>query len=291
MATKRRVIAALLVRRGILVQSIAFERYLPVGKPEIATRFLDDWGVDEILLLDISASCEGRLIPVDLVERVAGVCRVPLTVGGGIRSVEEVRTLIKAGADKVSINTALIDQPGLLGEAASQFGVQCIVAAMDVMARNGGPACVYSQGGTRDTGQTAVDVARRYAEAGAGEILLNAIHCDGRRDGYDCELVDQVATAVAVPLIAMGGAGCPDHVRTLLETTCVSAAAIGNMLHYCEHSITVIKSALHCEGLDLRLDSQADYRHMQVLIDGRLDRRPESELEAEIFEHISREIL
>jgi imidazole glycerol-phosphate synthase subunit HisF len=291
MATKRRIIAALLVRRGILVQSIGFQRYLPVGKPEIAARFLDDWGVDEILLLDISASREDRLIPVDLVERVARVCRVPLTVGGGISSVEDVRTLIKAGADKVSINAALIERPELLAAAASQFGVQCIVAAMDVLAGDSGHAGVYSHGGSRDIGQSSVDVARRYAEVGAGEILLNTIHCDGQRNGYDCKLADDVAGAVGVPLIAMGGAGCPDHVRTLLETTRVSAAAIGNMLHYCEHSVTVIKSALRSEGLDLRLDSQADYRHMRILPDGRLDRRPESELEAEIFEHIPREVI
>jgi imidazole glycerol-phosphate synthase subunit HisF len=291
MATKRRIVAALLVRDGILVQSIGFRRYLPVGKAEIAARFLDDWGVDEIVLLDISASRQGRLIPIDLVERVARVCRVPLTVGGGIGSVEDVRTMIQAGADKVSINAALFADPDLLGTAASQFGVQCIVAAMDVLRAEDGTTRVFAECGMHDTGRNPADLARTYAEAGAGEILLNAIHADGQREGYDCALVEKVASAIAAPLIALGGAGRPDHIRELFESTRASAAAVGNMLHYCEHSVAVLKSSLQREGLDLRLDSQADYRHMTVLPEGRLDRRPEHELEAEIFQHIPREVI
>jgi cyclase len=291
MATKRRIIATLLIRHGIVVQSIGFRHYLPVGRADIAARFLDDWGVDEIILLDISASREGRLIPIDLVERVAPVCRVPLTVGGGITSVEQVRTLIQAGADKVSINASLLDKPELLGEAAAQFGVQCIVGAIDVQRGADGNAMVFAGGGTVDTGRTAVEVAAAHAQAGAGEILLNAIHCDGQREGYDCDLVGSVADAVGVPLIAMGGAGSPGHVRALFEKTRASAAAIGNMLHYTEHSVSAIKSALCRAGQDMRLDSEADYRHMAQLADGRLDRRPEAELAAEIFEHIPREVI
>jgi cyclase len=291
MATKRRLIATLVVRDGIVVQSIGFARYLPVGRPEIAARFLDDWGVDEIVLLDIGATHLRRLIPLDLVERVAEVCRVPLTVGGGIRTTADVRALLQAGADKVSINGAALERPALLGEAAEHYGVQCIVASIDARRGKDGAYRVFAGGGRRNSGRTPADLARAHAEAGAGEILLNAIHCDGMRAGYDLALVDEVAAAVDVPLIAMGGAGHPDHLSALFAETHASAAAVANMLHYSEHSVATLKSALRGDGLDLRLDSEADYRHMSLCPDARLDRRPEAELEAELFTYVQREVI
>lgn len=291
MATKHRLIACLVVRHGIVVQSIGFERYLPVGRADIAARFLDDWGIDEILLLDITASREDRLISNTLVESVAATCRVPLTVGGGIRSVDDVKHLLQAGADKVSINSAALQRVGLLGEAASRFGVQCIVASIDARRLADGGWRVFADGGRHDTGRLPDELACAYADAGAGEILLNAIDNDGMRQGYDLALVDRVARAVDVPLIAVGGAGAAVHLCELLASTRASAAAVGNMLHYSEHSVAAIKSALCRDGLDLRLDSEADYRHLAFAADGRPDRRPERELEAELFEHIPQEVI
>lgn len=291
MSTKRRLIATLVLRHGIVVQSIGFARYLPVGRPEIAARFLDDWGVDEIALIDMTASREARLIDLATVEAVAVSCRVPLTVGGGIRSVDDVRALIQAGADKVSVNRAAVETPGLLGEAAASFGVQCILASIDVRRGTDGTARVFADGGRTDTGRGAADFARSCAEAGAGEILLNAIHCDGLRQGFDIGLAREIADAVRVPVIAMGGAGTPDHFAALFAGSRVSAAAAANMLHYSEHSVAAIKSALRRDGLDMRLDSEADYRHIAVGHDGRISRRPEEDLAAEIFEHIPKEVI
>ncbi|MBO6783439.1 MAG: imidazole glycerol phosphate synthase subunit HisF [Alphaproteobacteria bacterium] len=291
MSTKRRIIASLVLRDGIVVQSIGFERFLPVGRADIAARFLDDWGVDEIVLLDIRASAEARRIDLATVEAVAASCRVPLTVGGGIRSVEDVRDLIRAGADKVSLNRAALETPELIGAAAEQFGVQCIVASIDVRRLANGKAHVFADGARRDTGLDAADFARSCATAGAGEILLNAADRDGLRNGYDLDLVEAVANAVNIPVIALGGAGQPSHFVDLLSSTGASAAAAANMLHYSEHSVAAIKSVLRNAGLDIRLDSRSDYRHVPFLADGRLDRRPEAELADEIFEYIPKEII
>lgn len=291
MATKPRLIACLVLRHGIVVQSIGFEKYLPVGRADIAARFLDDWGIDEIALLDMTASREGRLIDQEIVEKVAASCRVPLTVGGGISSVDDVRALIRAGADKVSLNRATLETPALLGEAAAQFGIQCLVASIDVKRDIDGTAQVFADGGRTNTGQDPVAFAQQCEEAGAGEILLNAIHMDGQRTGYDVELVEAVSRAVTIPVIALGGAGTPNHFATLFHQTKASAAAAGNMLHYTEHSVTVIKSSLRQKALDIRLDSEADYRHLMILPNGRIDRRPETELSAEIFEYIPKEVI
>lgn len=291
MATKRRLIACLMLRHGIVVQSIGFRKYLPVGRADIAARFLDDWGVDEIALLDMTASREGRLIDQELVAKVAASCRVPLTVGGGIASVEDVRALIRAGADKVSLNRAALENPALLGAAAEQFGIQCLVASIDVKRDAEGAAQVHADGGRINTGQDPAAFARQCEAAGAGEILLNAIHRDGQGAGYDIELVESVSRAVSIPVIALGGAGAPDHFAALFGQTTASAAAAGNMLHYTEHSVAIVKSALRQQDMDIRLDSEADYRHITILPDGRVNRRPENELAAEIFEYIPKEII
>jgi imidazole glycerol-phosphate synthase subunit HisF len=291
MSTKRRLIACLMLRHGIVVQSIGFNRYLPVGRADIAAKFLDDWGVDEIALIDMTASTEGRLIDLEIVENVAAACQVPLTVGGGIKTVEGVRTLIRAGADKVSLNRSAWQTPALLGEAAEQFGVQCLVASIDVKRDQGGHLRVFADGGRVDTGHDPADYAQACERAGAGEILLNAIDRDGARTGYDTELVRSVCEAVSIPVIALGGAGAPDQFADLFTQTGASAAAAANMLHYTEHSVAAIKSALRQQNLDIRLDSEADYRHIAFLPEGRISRRPESELAAEIFEYIPKEII
>ncbi|MGE0254649.1 MAG: imidazole glycerol phosphate synthase subunit HisF [Alphaproteobacteria bacterium] len=286
----KRVIAAVLVKDGIAVQSIGFHRWLPVGRPEISARFFDSWDADEILLVDLDATAEGRLVDPHLVGRVAAEVHCPLAVGGGIRTTDDIRTLLNGGADKVVIASEIAARPALLTEAAGRFGAQCVIACIDARATASGfraQAC----GGKRDTGRDAVALAREYAAAGAGEILLNSIDRDGARNGYALALAEAVGAAVTVPVICLGGAGHPDHVRAALALDAVSAAAIGNMLTHSEHALTTIKAALADSGIPVRLNAPADYRGAARLADGRLARLPDPLLEAQIFERAPEYVL
>ena len=289
--SKRRIIGCLVVRHGIVVQSIGFCRYLPVGCPEIAARFLDEWGVDEIILLDIEARREGRLIDTGMVRRVSQAIHAPLTVGGGIRSVDDVRDVIANGADKISVNGLLLEKLGEVERIVESYGVQCVVGSIDVWRDYRGVLLVKADGGRRETEIQPVDLARRVADAGAGEILVNAIHRDGVGAGFDLDLVDQISRAVDVPVIAVGGAGRPEHFHDVLEETTVSAVAAANFLHFTEHSIAVIKSHLLGRDDDVRLESESSYLHLPLAEDGRLDRRNEADLLDEIFEHIPKEVI
>lgn len=289
--SKRRVIGTLIVRHGIVVQSIGFRRYLPVGRPEIAARFFDEWGVDEIQLFDIEARREGRLISTDLVARVSQAIHAPLTVGGGIRSVEDVRAVIANGADKACVNGLLLENLGEVRRIGESFGVQCIVGCMDVRRDTDDTLTVRADGDRRATPFGPEELAKLAAEAGVGEILVHAIHRDGQRIGYDLDLLARVADAVDVPVIALGGAGHPAHLLAALEKTAVSAVAAANFLHYTEHSIAALKSYLRSHGGDIRLDSQADYQHLSFGGDGRIERRNEEDLLDEVFEYIPKEVI
>ncbi len=287
---KKRLIGSLILRDGWIVQSIGFHRYLPVGNAEIAARFLDEWGVDEILLLDIDATRAGTTIDSDLVERVSASCYVPLTVGGGIRSAGDVRKLIRAGADKVAINTFAVMDPANLSEAVQMFGSQCIVASIDAR-RADGRFEVMTDSGRRSSGRSAAELAQDLAAAGAGEILLNSIDRDGAKTGYDLALIESVADHVNLPVIAMGGAGHPEHICAVLERDSVSAAAVGNMLHYSEHSVATIKHYLVQHGIDVRLDAAADYSHIGFDADGRVAKQADEVLQRAVFEFIPKEVI
>ncbi|MBM3558858.1 MAG: imidazole glycerol phosphate synthase subunit HisF [Alphaproteobacteria bacterium] len=279
----KRVIAAIVVKDGLAVQSIGFARYLPVGRPEIAARFFDSWDADEVLLVDIDATCEGRLIDLDMVRRVAAEIHCPLAVGGGIRSGNDIRALLNAGADKVVIASEIAAHPGLLTAEAARFGAQCLIACVDYRTTPAGPRA-FARGGRANTGIDPVTLATRHAAAGAGEILLHSIDRDGARAGYDLAMARSVGAAVTVPVICLGGAGHPGHVRAALALDGVSAVAIGNMLNYTEHAIATIKAWLADGGVPVRLDTPADYRGTARLADGRLARLPDAVLEAQIFE-------
>jgi imidazole glycerol-phosphate synthase subunit HisF len=287
---KKRLIGSLIMRDGWIVQSIGFSRYLPVGRPEIAARFLDDWGVDEILLLDIGATSRGELIDPETVARVSASCYVPLAVGGGIKGAEDVRALIRAGADKVAINTAAVESPESLSEAVHMFGSQCIIAALDVRRITDGHDTVTGSG-CQLMGKDPVALAQALAKAGAGEILLHSVDCDGSKQGYDLAIIDSVAGAVNLPVIAMGGAGHPEHVREVLSRSSVSAAAVGNMLHYSEHSVAVIKQYLAAHGIDIRRDAEARYEHVEIDKDGRVAKLPDDVLAHAVFEFIPKEVI
>lgn len=255
---KKRVVAVLVVHRGVVVQSIGFRRYLPVGSPEVCVEFLSRWGIDEIILLDIDATPEGRAPCLDQIARVSKRAFVPLTVGGGIRTLEDIRALVHSGADKVSINDAALRDPGLVTVAASKFGSQSVVASIDVRRHPDGRYEVFAASGSTGTGRDPCEVALALENAGAGEILLNSIDRDGMKTGYDLELLRRVLGVVTVPVIVCGGTGRAEHLAEGMAAG-ASAAAAANFFHFTEHSAIVAKAILVARGVPVRLDTEASY--------------------------------
>lgn len=267
---KKRLIACLLLRDGLIVQSFGFNRYLPIGRPRFSIEFVNKWDVDEILLLDISASPEGRGPNTEVLETLSRFCYVPLTVGGGICNVDNVRSVVRAGADKVSVNAHAIVRPKLISEIADVFGSQCVVVAMDCRRGTDGSYQVYTHSGSRATGLAPELWARRCAELGAGEIFLNSIDRDGSRQGYDVDLIQRVSASVDIPVIACGGVGAfGDFAPGILQGG-ASAVAAANIFHHIEHSTIIAKAHMLKSGIDVRLDSQAKYNNCEFDEDGRL---------------------
>lgn len=283
---KRRIAAAVIVKDGIAVQSIGFQRYLPVGRPEIAVEFLSHWGADEIVLLDISATRQRRVVAPELVKRVAVRCLVPLAVGGGIGCVEDIDRLLQAGADKVCMNRALFQAPDFVTTAAHKFGDQCVVASIDV---SGGK--VYDYLTASAGGVDPLTFARRAESLGAGEILLNAVDRDGRRGGFDVALNATVSAGLRIPVIALGGAGTPEHFREVFQRTNVRAACAANFFHYSEHSIIRLKAELLKDGPAVRLETSATYGDATCDAEGRLLKKPDEELERLLYIRIEKEII
>jgi cyclase len=219
-----RLIPCLDVAAGRVVKGVRFEGLRDVGDPVELGAAYSDAGADELVFLDVKATLENRANLVALVERVAGRLAIPFTVGGGVRSVEDADALLLAGADKISVNSAALERPALIGELAARFGSQAVVVAMDSSA-----GLVYSRAGTEPTGRPAVEWAKECEERGAGEILLTSIDTDGTRDGYDLALTRSVTGAVSIPVIASGGAGNARHVADVLEVT--QAALLASILH------------------------------------------------------------
>jgi cyclase len=252
----RRIIPCLDVKDGRVVKGVRFVDLADAGDPvAIAARY-DAAGADELCFLDITASHEARPIILDVVARTADRCFMPLTVGGGVRAVEDVRALLVAGADKVSINTAAVADPDLVQAAADRFGAQCIVVAIDARRRSAGDAArgweVFTHGGRTPTGLDAVAWAVRMAEAGAGEILLTSMDRDGTRAGYDLELTRAVADAVDVPVIASGGVGTLAHLHEGLDRGGASAVLAASIFHYGQYTIAEAKAYLAARGVVVR---------------------------------------
>ncbi len=270
---KKRLIASLIVRQGIVVQSVGFETYLPVGKPDIAVEYLSRWGIDEIVLLDMDATAEGRGPRFGMVASVSKKCFVPLTVGGGVHTMADIKRLIREGADKVSLHTAAFKTPDLIQEAANVFGNQCIVVSVDVRKHADGRYEVFINSGKTPTGLSPVDMAKKAERYGAGEILLNSIDRDGSKAGYDVELIRQVSAAVTIPVIALGGAGHPSHFLEGLTKANATAVAAGNYFHYTEHSPIVTKQYVNqLRPHDVRLDTFATYDGFNTDPQGRVAR-------------------
>jgi cyclase len=250
MLTKR-IIPCLDVKDGRVVKGVQFVQLRDAGDPVEAALAYDAQGADELVFLDITASHEDRSIMLDVVRRTADALYIPLTVGGGLRTVDDVRTLLRAGAEKVSFNTAALARPAVLRESAERFGSQCIVVAIDAR-REGERWGVYTHGGRRPTGRDAIEWAQEAVAQGAGEILLTSMDRDGTKDGYDLELTKAVADAVSVPVIASGGAGTLEHFREAFVEADASAALAASLFHFGTYTIGEVKSYLAEHGLEVR---------------------------------------
>lgn len=250
----KRIIPCLDVHNGRVVKGVNFVNLRDAGDPvEIAVAY-DKAGADEIVFLDITASSDARKTVVDMVRRVAENVFIPFTVGGGIRTVEDFKVLLREGADKISINSSAINRPELISEAADKFGSQCVVVAIDARRRADGSGWnIYKNGGRVDVGIDAVEWAEKVCRMGAGEILLTSMDCDGTKAGYDIELTRSIAEAVSVPVIASGGAGTKEHFYEALTEGKADAALAASLFHYKELEIRELKEYLKEKGLSVRL--------------------------------------
>jgi len=250
----RRIIPALDIQNGRVVKCVRFLDPRDAGDPVDLARLYDAEGADEIVFLDITASHEKRAIMLEVARRVAEQVFIPFTVGGGIRSVEDMREILKTGADKIFINTSAVQSPDLIAAGADRFGSQCIVVAIDGKRRSDGSGWeVYIHGGRTPTGLDAVAWAEEAARRGAGEILLTSMDADGTQAGYDLALTRAVADAVPIPVIASGGAGSAEHIYEGVTRGGAEAALVASLVHYQILSIREIKAYLHARGIPVRL--------------------------------------
>ncbi len=252
MTVRIRVIPCLDVADGRVVKGVNFVNLADAGDPVAQARTYDQAGADELCFLDISASYEGRGTLLDIVRRTAEVCFMPLTVGGGVRSVDDARALLLAGADKVAVNSAAVARPELVADIADRFGSQCVVASVDARQAGAGAWEIYTHGGRQATGIDARAHAVRLAELGAGELLVTSMDGDGTRAGYDLALTRSIADAVPVPVIASGGVGTLDHLVAGVTHGHASAVLAASIFHFGQHSMAEAHAALRAAGLPAR---------------------------------------
>lgn len=252
MLTKR-IIPCLDVKEGRVVKGVQFVELRDAGDPVELAKFYSEQGADELVFLDISASHEGRDTMVDVVRKTASEVAIPFTVGGGIRTLEDMTKVLRAGADKVSLNTAALDRPELIKEGAEHFGSQCIVVAIDVKYSDEDSTwMVYTHGGRNKTKWQAIDWAKEAVRLGAGEILLTSMNKDGEKSGFDLDVTKAICDAVTVPVIASGGAGNKEHFREVLQDIDADAALAASIFHYKETSVAEVKAYLREKGVSVR---------------------------------------
>lgn len=249
----KRIIPCLDVHNGRVVKGINFVNLKDAGDPVAVAAAYDKAGADEVVFLDITASSDARDTVADMVRRVAETVFIPFTVGGGIRTVEDFKALLREGADKISINSSAINTPELISDAADKFGSQCVVVAIDAKRRADGGWNVYKNGGRIDTGLDAVEWAARADRLGAGEILLTSMDCDGTKNGYDLQLTRAIADSVSIPVIASGGAGTKEHFCEALTEGGADAALAASLFHYKELEIMDLKRYLSEKGVPVRI--------------------------------------
>jgi cyclase len=250
----KRIIPCLDVTGGRVVKGINFVNLRDAGDPVEVAKAYDEAGADELVFLDITASSDARNIVIDMVRRVAETVFIPFTVGGGIRTVEDFKAILREGADKISINSSAINTPELISDAADKFGSQCVVVAIDAKRRQDGSGWnVFKNGGRIDVGLDAVEWAMKAEKMGAGEILLTSMDCDGTKAGYDIELTRTISENVSIPVIASGGAGAKEHFYDALTAGKADAALAASLFHYKELEIAELKNYLQEKGVPVRL--------------------------------------
>ena len=250
---KIRIIPCLDVKNGRVVKGVNFKNLKDAGDPVLTAQIYDELGADEICFLDIAATLENRDVTLDLVRKTSEKCFIPITVGGGIRTIEDIRHLLLNGADKVSFNSEAIRNPDIISTAANKFGSQCIVVAIDAKKTKNDKWEIFSHGGTKETGIEAISFAKDMQERGAGEILLTSMDKDGTKDGYDIELTKLISDSLNIPIIASGGAGKLEHFKNVLEKGKASAILAASIFHFGEISIKQVKSYLRSEGIPVRM--------------------------------------
>lgn len=250
----KRIIPCLDVNNGRVVKGVNFVDLKDAGDPVEIAKAYDAAGADELVFLDITASSDGRETVIDMVREVAKCVFIPFTVGGGIRTVEDFKALLREGADKISVNSSAIANPQLIRDAADKFGSQCVVVAIDARKREDGSGWnIYKNGGRVDVGIDAIEWAKKVESLGAGEILLTSMDCDGTKAGYDLELTKAVAESVSIPVIASGGAGIVEHFKEALTDGGADAALAASLFHYKELEIRQVKEYLRDQGISVRL--------------------------------------
>jgi cyclase len=286
---KKRVVATLVVKEGIVVQSFNFKKYLPVGKPEIAVEFLNQWGIDEIIYLDISATKDNKTPNFNLIKKLAKKCFVPLTVGGGIKTIDHIKELMQCGADKISLNSSLFTSQDLITESSSIFGNQCIVASIDAI-KIDNEYWVFDyltkQSKTIEVGK----FVRLVEDKGAGEIVINSVDRDGSYLGFDKDLITTVCKNTSIPVICSGGAKNPGDFLEIFNNSNVSGASAANYFHFYEHSVTITKAYLKA-NIPLRTESKAKYNNNNLCENFRLMKKDDGELEKMLFTKIEKEVI
>jgi len=249
---KIRLIPTLLLKESRVVKGSNYQNWRDVGNPVTSAKIYDAQGADELFFLDITATSQNRQIIFDLVSRVADECFMPLTIGGGVRTIEDIRKLLSCGADKVAVNTAALRNPGFIAEAAGFFGSQCIVVCMDVKKNGNGNYEVFACGGKEPVKKNPVEWARQAQEKGAGEILVSSIDRDGTMQGYDTELIRSVSDSVTIPVIAAGGAGKLEHFVEAVNKGGASAVAAGSLFNFTDQNLIKTRAYMKTAGLNVR---------------------------------------
>lgn len=282
----KRLIGVILMRNGTAMQSFGFARFLPIGRPSIVAEYLNRWGADEIMLLDIGAEAKTDGPNLDIIAEIAQQCFIPLTYGGGITSVEHVRALLRCGVDKVSLTTSAYECPELIQKIGSRFGAQCVVTGMDVRRNNTGQFETMIRG--KNSGIDPVTLARSFQNAGSGEIMIHSMDRDGMCNGMETELFAKITAEITIPLIGVGGVGKPDHAVTAFEQGC-SAIGVGNAFNHSEHSVVIFKKIMRKNGIRLRTGTTFDYQGIPSGADGRILKRDEDYLDDLGFVKVERE--
>lgn len=287
---KRRIIAVLTVKDDIVVQSIGFQKYLPIGKPEIAVEFLNKWGIDEIAYNDISATSKGKKPNSELIKKVAKKCFVPLAVGGGISSLEDVRKLTQSGADKVIVNNLLLQNPDVVKSIVENFGSQCLIASLDIK-KDIDTYKPYHYLTQKYLPYTLQEWISQIETLGAGELLINSVDRDGSYQGFDIEALKVIQNLTSIPIIALGGAKNAQSFVELFEKTKVDAGAAGNFFHFTEHSVNICKAQINRVQDWVRLETNANYQDNSIDANGRLLKKEDDILEHLLFVKIEKEFI